>query len=135
MQSNPSLKKKHYDIIYFMKSFKDLVKKQREREEKLREALFNILNKLKELGALKIILFGSFAQDNIDVNSDLDLLVIMPNTKTSKEWSSIIYETIERKVAVDFIVFNERDFNEEIKFNIFLNNIIREGKVIYEKTI
>lgn len=118
-----------------MKSYKEIIRKKRDREEKLREALSNILNNLKDLGALKVILFGSFVREDIDVNSDLDLLVIMPNTKTSKEWSFLIYETIERKVAVDIIVFNEKDFNEEVSFNVFLNNIIKEGKVIYEKTL
>lgn len=47
--------------------------------------LFNILEELKKLGALKIILFGSLIHGDVDVNSDLDLLVIMPNTKSGKE--------------------------------------------------
>ncbi|MCS7202697.1 MAG: nucleotidyltransferase domain-containing protein [Dictyoglomus sp.] len=47
--------------------------------------LFNILEELKKLGALKIILFGSLVHGDVDVNSDLDLLVIMPNTKSGKE--------------------------------------------------
>ncbi|MEN2983656.1 MAG: hypothetical protein ABDH25_01350 [Dictyoglomaceae bacterium] len=44
-----------------------------------------MLEELKKLGASKIILFGSLA------HGDVDLLVIMPNTKSGKEWSNLIY--------------------------------------------
>jgi len=37
----------------------------------------------------------------------------MPSTKSGKERSKIIYEEVEKTVAVDFIVFNEKEFQEE----------------------
>ncbi len=43
------------------------------------------------MGAQKIILFGSLASGDVDVNSDLDLFVLMPSAKTGKEWTDIIY--------------------------------------------
>jgi predicted nucleotidyltransferase len=45
----------------------------------------SITRQLIELGAVKIILFGSLAEGNVDVYSDLDLFVIMPSTKSGDE--------------------------------------------------
>jgi len=88
---------------------------------------------LKKLGAIKVYLFGSFLRGDIDINSDLDLFVITPEIKSGNEWSSIIYEKIEKSVAVDFIVFNEKEFDSEKDFNPLIRNILENGKLIYSK--
>ncbi|MCX7668103.1 MAG: nucleotidyltransferase domain-containing protein [Atribacterota bacterium] len=69
----------------------EIVIKKKTREEKLQEALKRIIIQLREWGALKVILFGSPARGIVDSQSDLDLLVIMPPSKTSKEWMDQIY--------------------------------------------
>jgi predicted nucleotidyltransferase len=86
------------------------------------------------MGALRIILFGSLATGEVDVNSDLDILAIMPETKNGKEWSKLIYESVERGVASDIIVFNRKEFETELPFNSFLRRIMDTGRVVYEKT-
>jgi predicted nucleotidyltransferase len=112
----------------------DIINKEKLRRKKLLERnLKKILNDLKKLGAIKVYLFGSFLRGDIDVNSDLDLFVIMPEIKSGNEWSSIIYEKIEKSVAVDFIVFNEKEFDSEKDFNPLIRNILENGKLIYSK--
>ena len=91
-----------------------------------------IVRQLKGMGAIKIIVFGSFAADKVDVDSDLDLFVIMPSTRTGKEWTDIIYDTIDRKVASDIIAYNDEEFREMLPVSRFLQNAIR-GNVVYEK--
>jgi len=59
----------------------------------------------------------------------------MPSTKSGKEWSKIIYEEIEKNVAVNFIVFNEKEFQEEKEINPFIKDIIENGKLIYSKNL
>ncbi|AFC99938.1 Nucleotidyltransferase domain protein [Methanocella conradii HZ254] len=90
------------------------------------------MDQLKRLGALKIIVFGSFAQDKVDVYSDLDLFVIMPSTRTGKEWMKIVYDSIDRTVESDIIVYNDKEFDEMLPKSTFLQNVVR-GKVVYEK--
>ncbi|MBD3215096.1 MAG: hypothetical protein GF311_20985 [Candidatus Lokiarchaeota archaeon] len=107
---------------------------KKKRKNNLQKALNNILNQLKENGALKVFLFGSFNEENIDLYSDLDLLVIMPNSKTTKEWINLIYSTLERRIAMDLVIFNEEDFKNMLPKSSFLDSIIKEGKIIYEKT-
>ncbi len=116
-----------------MLKLKEILQRKNERKARLQASLDSIVTQLKSLGALKVILFGSFARGDVDVNSDLDLLVLMPSTKTGKEWMDTIYEKIERKVASDIIVYNQKEFYERLPTSNFLQNILK-GKVVYEKT-
>jgi len=90
-----------------------ILKEKKIREKLLKENLKKILKDLKKLVANKVYLFGSLLKGDIDFYCDIDLFVIMPSTKSGNEWSKIIYEEIEKSVAVDFIVFNEKEFQEE----------------------
>ena len=86
--------------------------KKNERRERLQSSLNSIIRQLKDLGALKIVLFGSFARDDVDATSDLDLLVLMPSTSSGKVWMSRIYNDVKREVAADILVFTEEEFED-----------------------
>ncbi len=115
-----------------MSKVREIVRRKGQRKVKLQKALDLILPQLKGMGAQKIILFGSLAGGDVDVNSDLDLFVLMPSLKTGKEWTDIIYSAVERKVASHIIVFNEEEFHKELPVSFFLEHILK-GKVLYEK--
>lgn len=117
-----------------MASVKGILQRQTERKIKLQASLDSIVAQLQPLGVLKIILFGSFAKDIVDIHSDLDLLVIMPPTRTGKEWLALIYDNIERRVASDILAFNQNEFNEKVQRSVFLQDILSSGKVVYAKT-
>jgi predicted nucleotidyltransferase len=72
-----------------MSQIKEIYRRKEERRDKLRKALDSIVNRLKDMEAQKIILFGSLARGDVDINSDLDLFVLMPSEKTGKEWLDI----------------------------------------------
>jgi predicted nucleotidyltransferase len=54
----------------------------RDRKEKRRQLLQSELKRISEqlieMGALKIIVFGSYAEGHVRSNSDLDIIAIMP---------------------------------------------------------
>jgi predicted nucleotidyltransferase len=114
-------------------TIKEILRKKDERKARLEAALESIVGQLKNLGALKIVVFGSFAKGDVDVNSDLDLFVLMPSSRTGKEWMNLIYENIDMKIGSDIIVFNEEEFNQKLASSSFLREISM-GKVVYEKT-
>jgi len=60
--------------------------------------------------------------NNYTVNNscDLDLLVIIPPTKSGKDWMKEIYETIERSVDCDILAYTEEELNEYIPISRFL---------------
>ncbi|HIC92556.1 MAG TPA: nucleotidyltransferase domain-containing protein [Syntrophaceae bacterium] len=111
---------------------KEILQRKEQRKARLQASLDSIVNQLKGIGALKIILFGSLARGEVDINSDLDLLVLMPSTKTGKEWMNIIYDTIERRIASNIMVYNQKEFHDKLPTSSFLQNISK-GKVVYEK--
>jgi predicted nucleotidyltransferase len=109
--------------------------KKQAREAKLRSSLASIISQLKNLGALKIILFGSLSRQEIDTQSDLDLLLIMPSSKSGKEWMDLVYDTVERGIDSDILIYNQKEFKKNLSINSFLQNIVSTGKVVYEKTL
>jgi predicted nucleotidyltransferase len=104
------------------------------RRNKLQATLNSLVKELASLGAIRVILFGSFARGEVDVSSDLDLLVIMPSRKTGKQWRDLIYERAERIGAADLIIFSEKELAENIPSSSFLQRAVK-GKVVYEKAV
>ncbi|NSW76512.1 MAG: nucleotidyltransferase domain-containing protein [Candidatus Atribacteria bacterium] len=111
----------------------EIVAKKRVREEKLQVALKRIITQLREWGALKVILFGSFVREIADSQSDLDLLVIMPPSQPSKAWMDQIYQYVERGVATDMVIYSQDDFERMLPESAFLQEILRSGRIVYEK--
>ncbi|MHA1636775.1 MAG: nucleotidyltransferase domain-containing protein [Candidatus Thorarchaeota archaeon] len=89
--------------------------------------------RLIKLDAKKIILFGSLASGHVKRWSDLDLLVIMPSSRTAKEWMRVVHGDIDGRVACDIIVFNEDEFRDNLPSSSFLREVIERGVVIYER--
>lgn len=93
------------------------------------ELIRNAVEKLKDLDKIKaIILFGSYARGEEDRRSDIDLLVVM-NVRYPKRY---LKEVIKRISVVDHEglisprLTNLRDYDP-----IFLQNVLREGKILY----
>jgi uncharacterized protein len=102
-----------------------------------------IINKLSKLNIKEIILFGSMNNGNFDEESDIDLLIILDIDKIPETYEEKMkmklelrkaIRTINRKVAIDLLVYTKKEF-ELIKKegNNFFQNIIKNGKRLYEK--
>ena len=115
-----------------MSRVQEIIERKKIRKKELETALESIKHQLIELGAIKIILFGSLNIDDINIYSDLDLFVIMPSVKTGKEWMDYIYQNIERDIASDIITYNENEFKKKKDDNSFISEIIKTGTIIYE---
>ncbi|MGQ9720929.1 MAG: nucleotidyltransferase domain-containing protein [Candidatus Jordarchaeum sp.] len=111
-----------------------ILQNKERRRVTLNSSLNSIINELAKMGALKIILFGSLVKGEVDVYSDLDLLIIMPNSRSGKQWMRLIYGSLSREVASDLIVYNEEEFEEKLPISRFLQSIVNSGRVVYEKT-
>ncbi|HGJ64086.1 TPA: nucleotidyltransferase domain-containing protein [bacterium] len=109
----------------------------RERKEKrcqlLKDELGRISEHLKSMGALKIIVFGSYAEDHVRSNSDLDIIAIMPSQMSGKKWMLKVYDEIDRNVDCDILCYTSEEFENLIPISGFVRHAIETGKVIYEK--
>jgi predicted nucleotidyltransferase len=110
----------------------EILEKKRHRRALLERQLALIVDQLKRLGALRIILFGSLARERVDTTSDLDLLAIMPSTRSGSEWLKTVYESVDRGVACDIITYNEDEFRDERDKKRFVREVLASGKVIYD---
>ena len=117
-----------------LSSLNEILKRIAARKKLLKGSLDSLVIQLSDIGAIKIVLFGSFARDEVDINSDIDLFVIMPPNRSGREWPNLIYEKIERKTSSDIIVFNLNEYQKELSSNLFLSNIEKTGIILYEKT-
>jgi len=88
---------------------------------------------IKKYNPEKIILFGSAARGEFDINSDADFLIIKNDTPESgvdriRELSRII----ERNIPIDLIVYRPSEFQNRLDMgDPFIKSILHEGKTLY----
>ena len=116
-----------------MKTLRDIRERKEKRRKALEQSLPSIVEQLKALGALKVILFGSLVRGDTGSWSDLDLIAVMPPSLSGKEWRRKIYGQVDRGIACDIAVYNEKELEETIPISSFLRHALREGRIIYEK--
>lgn len=83
----------------------------------------------------KIILFGSLANGRVSETTDIDLAIIKDTHKRYFDRIRDVIKLCDYDVGIDFLVYNEEELKEALKINPFVRNeIIKKGKVLYEKT-
>jgi len=88
---------------------------------------------IEEVHPLRILLFGSTVRGEMGPDSDIDLLVIMPNGSHRRQIAQLLYQKIRGiKVPFDILVATPSDL-EKHKDNIGLiyKTILLEGREIY----
>jgi predicted nucleotidyltransferase len=82
---------------------------------------------------LRIILFGSAAREEMSRNSDLDLLIVMPEGTNRRRTSQRIFQALRGiGVSKDIIVVTEKDVAEHgSNPSLVLKPAIEEGRELY----
>ena len=83
----------------------------------------------------KIILFGSYAYGQPRPSSDVDLLIVIETDLTPREQRLAISRALSPKpFGIDIIARTSADLELRIaQGDYFLRDIVRKGKVIYER--
>lgn len=111
--------------------YREVVAKQRERHERwIEEGLPRVVERLKEFGAVKIVLFGSRARGRTRASSDVDLLVVMPSELPFVERLAELYRKLLPGFAIDIFPYTPEEFE---KGNRLIRQALKKGKVIYER--
>ncbi len=82
---------------------------------------------------LRIILFGSAARDQTKPDSDIDLLVVMPEGTHRRHTAAYLYRTIHGvRTPFDLVVATVGDL-ERHRENVGLiyHTVLREGRTLY----
>jgi predicted nucleotidyltransferase len=99
-------------------------------EKEIQNITHQIIEKYKPE---KIILFGSAARGERNLNSDADFLIIKKETPLYgadriRELSRII----DRKIPVDLLIYRPEEFEKRLKMgDPFLKSVLKEGRVLY----
>ena len=81
----------------------------------------------------QILLFGSHAYGTPTLDSDLDLLVIMPFSGSSLSQAVKISRQLNLMIPLDLIVRTREQLNERLAMDdSFVRDIVERGKVMYE---
>jgi predicted nucleotidyltransferase len=91
---------------------------------------------VSELKPEKIILFGSYAYGHPTPDSDVDLLVIMKTkAKEIDRYVAVSNLLYPRQFPVEILVKTPKEIEAESKKrgNFFMREILKKGKVLYER--
>lgn len=108
-----------------------------ERKKLLEEELDRIVEVIKsDYDPEKIILFGSLANGKFHEWSDIDLLIVKKTTKRPIERCLEVCKLIRPKIGIDLFIYTPEEYDTLINERFsFLVNIIKMGKILYEKRI
>lgn len=80
----------------------------------------------------KVILFGSYARGSAGIESDVDLLVVMPEDVSGARVAADIITRLKPTLPVELVVRSSRQIKERLALNdFFLREIMITGKELY----
>jgi predicted nucleotidyltransferase len=82
----------------------------------------------------KIIVFGSFARGDVRQGSDLDLVIIKNTKQKFLRRMDAVLDLCDGEIAIEPLIYTEAEFERMLEEgNDFLETVISEGKVVYER--
>lgn len=102
----------------------------------IEEKVKRIVECIKRYNPEKIIIFGSYVRGEADEDSDLDFVVIKKTRKRFIRRLIEVAKLIDNDLGkVDAFVYNPEEFQEMVdRENPFIKQVLKEGKVLYEKS-
>ena len=90
---------------------------------------------IDKLAPEKIILFGSYAYGSPTPDSDVDLLIILETTASTKERYLAVSELLyPRPFPVDILVKTPQEIDQAVKQgDFFIKELLSRGQVLYER--
>ena len=103
------------------------------RRSRLEAALPGMVERLKTLGAKRVVLFGSLARGEVGKRSDVDLIVVLDAPGRFLDRLALVDEALrDRDVPLDALVYTSDEFAELSRSRPFVRRALREGRVLYE---
>jgi predicted nucleotidyltransferase len=101
------------------------------RREQLSRALDQVVAGLKALGAIRIVVFGSYVEGRLRTWSDLDVLAVMPPSRSGAEWFRVVGDAVDTDVPVDILTFTPDELEEAVGRSSFVRRALRTGRVVH----
>lgn len=99
----------------------------------LDQALATILSRLENMPEVhRAILFGSYADGRRDLSTDIDLILVMESDLDFLTRNARLRQQFLLGVDLDLVAYTPEEF-ERMRDGSFLRQVLKTGKVIYEK--
>jgi len=108
-----------------------LAERARRREEMIKGEIERLTQALIQMGAERIILFGSRARGEARRWSDADMLAVLPSDLPFVERMAEIYRQLV-PCGVDLLIYTPEEFTSG---SLFIRRALQEGKVLYGKEV
>ena len=98
------------------------------------QVLSSLLKRIvEEINPLRVVLFGSVARNTMSEESDIDLLVVMPEGTHRRHTAQLIYKNIRNiEIPFDVLVVTDRDLEKYKNSTGFIyQEILAEGIEVY----
>jgi predicted nucleotidyltransferase len=99
--------------------------------------LDKIISIIRKINPEKIYLFGSYATESFDEQSDIDLIIIAPSNERPLERRLKLRRMLseyDRSIGLDLLVYTPDEFEMLAKEpSSFIFSAIRQGKKIYDR--
>ena len=111
--------------------------RQRLREERtayvtsLREEAERLTAAAADLGVQRVILFGSLANSEPGMLSDLDLLIVWETPLDYLSRTVELYRRLDPHGPVDLLIYTPKEL-EEMSDRPFIRAILEQGEILYE---
>ena len=106
------------------------------RDKSWRVAIDEFVDEVKKFDIDKIILYGSAARgEYVPEKSDIDILIVGDKQIREKVVDIEFDIGLERNVLITTIIKSSQKFKQELEWGSpFLENVMEDGKVIYERS-
>ena len=102
--------------------------------KKYRSEIDSIVSQIKKYRPRKVILFGSFADGDINAHSDIDLCIIKNTSRRFLDRIGDVLLLIDSSFPVEPLVYTENEFKRlKSARNPLILHIAEKGKVLYEQ--
>jgi len=101
------------------------------RRKRMQSELERAVSCLREMGAERIILFGSMAGESPNPYGDIDLLVVMRTKDRFLDRLKKAYLAVQPSVAMDILVYTPEEFEEMKESSPFVSQALKEGRELY----
>jgi len=86
-----------------------------------------------EFGAHQVYLFGSRARGKARLDSDVDLLIVMPHHGQRVQQAVAIRMALRPKFPVDLVIRSPKEIQIRLKMgDTFIRDVLQRGKLLYE---
>lgn len=107
---------------------------QRQRWPAVERELDRMVAALRDWGADRVVLYGSYARGDFHASSDVDLLVVKETDERFIDRIASALEVTGARVPVEPVVYTPAELDEmRARNSALISEVERDGKVLYER--